>query len=55
MTYKAIDQYTRARSDGSTIRCSCGMEALVYHFAWSALRCIRCGRMVDKHEWVIAK
>ena len=49
---KKVDRYTRAGRDGKHIQCPyCENQAVVYHFAWSALTCIKCESSVNKPDW----
>lgn len=50
-----VSRHTRAGQNGKWISCShCGHQVGVGHFAWNALNCKGCGRMVDKTDWLIA-
>jgi len=54
MTARKVDRFTRAGRDGRVITCpQCGTAARVYHFAWCAITCSGCHRMIDKTEWLI--
>ena len=47
-----VNRYTRAGRDGKHIQCPyCENQAVVYHFAWSALTCINCESSVNKPDW----
>jgi hypothetical protein len=51
---QTVNRYTRAGRDGRMIACPhCGTVATVYHFAWCAITCSGCHRMVDKTDWLI--
>jgi ribosomal protein S27E len=51
VTYRPVTAHTRARRDGSIIKCPCGHRLTVYHFAWSALVCPHCTEAVEKLDW----
>jgi ribosomal protein S27E len=54
MTPRNVDRYTRAGRNGRLITCpNCGEIARVYHFAWCAITCSGCDRMIDKEHWLI--
>ena len=54
MTPRNVDRYTRAGRNGRQITCpDCGEIARVYHFAWCAITCSGCDRMIDKQHWLI--
>jgi len=54
MTARKVDRFTRAGRDGRVITCPhCATAARVYHFAWCAITCSGCHRMIDKTEWLI--
>jgi len=56
MTPQPVTRWTRAPRDGTgrPIVCPhCQYVATVRHFAWSALQCIACHRMIDKGDWQI--
>jgi ribosomal protein S27E len=54
MMTQTVNRYTRAGRDGRPIVCPhCGTFATVYHFAWCAITCSGCHRMVDKTDWLI--
>jgi ribosomal protein S27E len=54
MTPRNVDRYTRAGRHGRQITCpDCGEIARVYHFAWCAITCSGCDRMIDKENWLI--
>ena len=47
-----VNKYTRAGYQGKQIVCpQCNNNALVFHFSWCALGCLKCNAMVDKYEW----
>ena len=49
---KQVNKTTRAPNAGRLIYCPfCGHAARVYHFAWAALTCSSCARMVNKTEY----
>ena len=51
---KPVDRYTRSGQWGKFITCpSCYSVQRVHHFAWSALSCQSCKKMIDKNEWRI--
>ena len=51
---KTVTRHTRASQDGKRIYCPhCGSERLVYHFAWAALACPTCGRVVAKTDFLL--
>jgi ribosomal protein S27E len=51
---KLVNRYTRAGADGKSITCpECNQSAVVYHFSWFAIECWHCGKMVDKHRWMV--
>ena len=51
---ETVTRYTRAPLKGRAIVCPhCSGSAVVYHFAWSALGCIHCERMIPKDQWLI--
>lgn len=51
---KSVDRYTRAGLYGKFITCpKCYSTQRVHHFAWSALGCQSCKKMVSKNEWKI--
>lgn len=53
---KRVTRYTRAGREGRVIRCPhCGAEGVVYHFAWSALECLHCHRLVPKYKWLVVE
>ena len=50
-----VNRWTRAGKNGKYIYCPhCFQSTLVYHFAWSALKCSGCNGYVDKHRWIIS-
>ena len=52
---KLVNKHTRAGRQGKMIICpECDYKQFVYHFAWSALGCLKCNAMVNKNEWRIA-
>jgi ribosomal protein S27E len=49
-----VNRDTRAGNWGRMIRCPfCQEIKTVYHFAWGAVQCQKCKKMVDKPEWDI--
>ena len=53
---KKVNGRSRARKDGTVLRCPKCYSAegnRVYHFAWSAITCQHCRKMVNKNEWEI--
>ena len=54
MTPRNVNRHTRAGRNGRQITCpDCGKIARVYHFAWCAITCSGCDRMIDKENWLI--
>jgi len=54
VTLQPVTRWTRAPRDGTgrPIVCPhCGTVARVYHFAWCAITCSGCNRMIDKGDW----
>ena len=50
-----VTRYTRAGREGKCIECpECQNQAVVWHFAWSALTCSECETSYPKYEWKIA-
>ena len=50
-----VTRYTRAGREGKCIECpNCQNQAVVWHFAWSALTCSECETSHDKYDWKIA-
>ena len=50
-----VNRYTRAGREGKCIECpDCQNQAVVSHFAWSALTCSECETSHDKYDWKIA-
>tara|TARA_B100001250_G_scaffold414318_1_gene451933 strand:+ start:4779 stop:4949 length:171 start_codon:yes stop_codon:yes gene_type:complete len=50
-----VNRYTRAGREGKCIECpDCQNQAVVWHFAWSALTCSECETSHDKYDWKIA-
>jgi len=50
-----VTKYTRAGREGKCIECpDCQNQAVVWHFAWSALTCSECETSYPKYEWKIA-
>ena len=52
--WKPVTAHTRAPHSGTIIKCLCGEEILVFHFAWSGIQCIGCKKMIDKNDWKVA-
>jgi hypothetical protein len=50
-----VTSRTRAPRDGRVIIAPCGYVVRVYHFAWSALGCSKCGEDHEKHEYRISE
>lgn len=51
-----VNKYSRAGKNGKIISCPfCKTKATVYHFAWAAITCQKCKRLVDKSDWDIVK
>jgi ribosomal protein S27E len=48
-----VTNTTRASKHGTFILCTCGNVERVYHFAWSAIFCPPCGRMMEKNQWQV--
>jgi len=49
-----IQKTTRAGKKGKRITCpSCSFTTTVYHFAWSALCCQQCEKMIKKYDWYL--
>jgi ribosomal protein S27E len=47
-----VNRYTRASKNGKEIYCpNCKDKTTVYHFAWSAITCQKCKKMIDKEKW----
>ena len=50
-----VTRYTRAGREGKCIECpECQNQAVVWHFAWSALTCTECEVSYPKYDWKIA-
>ena len=50
--FQHVNRYTRAGKYGRDIECpECLYPTRVYHFAWSALLCGKCGKYFDKYRW----
>jgi hypothetical protein len=50
-----VNRHTRAGRNGRPIECPhCQYVATVRHFAWAALQCTACHRMIEKGQWLIA-
>jgi len=53
---KEVNRYTRAGKDGKLIVCPvCQAITMVYHFAWSGLKCKECKAYVAKPAWLISR
>jgi endogenous inhibitor of DNA gyrase (YacG/DUF329 family) len=50
---KKVDRYTRAGEDGRVIVCKCNAPIRVFHFAWTAIKCVDCGQDVKKEEYTV--
>jgi DNA-directed RNA polymerase subunit RPC12/RpoP len=51
-----VNKYSRAGNEGKELACPyCKEKVIVWHFAWVAMTCQKCKRMVDKSEWIIVK
>ena len=51
-----VNRYTRAGKNGKVISCpNCKNKETVYHFAWSAITCQKCKKMIDKEKWNVVK
>ena len=49
-----VNRYTRAGKNGKQILCpECREWSTVYHFSWSALRCIHCEEDINKEDFII--
>ena len=54
--FSNVNRYTRAGKNGKQICCpECREWSTVYHFCWSALRCINCKEDVNKEDWIVEK
>ncbi len=52
--FENVNRWTRAGKKGKYINCPhCFETTLVWHFAWSALKCAGCKGYVEKHRWII--
>ena len=50
-----VTRYTRAGREGKCIECpECQNQAVVWHFAWSALTCTECEVSYPKYDWKLA-
>jgi len=50
-----VSKYTRAGRNGREIVCpNCDAKHKVYHFSWTALTCMDCGKDINKEEWTVA-
>jgi ribosomal protein S27E len=48
-----LNRFTRAGHDGRVIYCPvCAHSVRVFHFAWFALTCGPCQKMIDKNQWL---
>ena len=53
--FENVNRWSRAGKNGKYIHCPhCFQSTLVWHFAWSALKCAGCNGYVDKHRWIIS-
>ena len=53
LKFKPMTKHARCGRYGKFIKCSdCDHISRVYHFGWSALGCIHCGKMVDKYSYL---
>lgn len=50
---KKVNRYTRASHDGKRIVCTCNAPIRVFHFSWSAIKCVDCGKDIKKDDWTI--
>ena len=50
---KKVNRYTRASHDGKRIVCKCNAAIRVFHFSWSAIKCVDCGQDIKKEDWTI--
>jgi len=49
-----VNRHTRAGKNGKQILCpECREWSTVYHFSWSALRCIHCEEDVNKEDFIV--
>jgi ribosomal protein S27E len=49
-----VQKTTRAGKNGKQITCPiCSSSFTIYHFAWSALGCQHCERMINKYDWYL--
>ena len=47
-----VTKYTRGGKYGKQLVCpECDNIIRIYHFAWSALGCTNCNKMIDKYSW----
>jgi ribosomal protein S27E len=54
LNVEKVQKTTRAGKAGKDITCpACSFITTVYHFAWSALSCQRCEKMIDKYDWYL--
>ena len=50
-----VSKYTRAGRNGREIVCpNCNDKHKVFHFSWTALTCMDCGKDINKEEWTVA-
>jgi len=53
-TFIEIKKTSRTGRYGRDIKCPhCGTVKKVYHFAWSAVGCQGCGKMVEKYDFLM--
>ena len=53
--YQTVNKYTRAGYNGKDIICPlCNKQSTVFHFAWSALGCCNCNKMIEKCDWKLS-
>ena len=51
---KKVDKHTRAGKKGKLIVCpECKNIERVYHFAWSAIICPKCNKVIDKYDYYV--
>jgi hypothetical protein len=51
-----VPKFTQGSKKGKVIFCPhCGHSHKVYHFAWTALECARCGETTTKYNWLMRR
>jgi hypothetical protein len=50
---KKLNRHTRAGLNGKRIVCKCNAPIRVFHFFWTAIRCVDCGQDIQKEDWTI--